>query len=131
MNRTYTLIAIAVLTLSTGCPWKNERMYPIGPGVKASLVIYFKSNVSEQDINSFLEQTLMAWNSELKGYDHKPGVGTILRLEPVQAHEAIAVTFFQSASEDERQRIKSAVRASSIVYRVLENVIPNEVKRID
>jgi hypothetical protein len=106
-------------------------MYPIGPGVKANLVIYFKTDVDNNQIESFLHETLMYSIPNGHGFVHKDGVGTILRVEPVQGHKAIAVSFFENATEGQREQVKSAIRASPIVYKVLENVVPKDVKTID
>jgi hypothetical protein len=130
--RPYNLIILVIVTLlATGCFWKDDRMYPIGPGVKANLVIYFKTGVTDRQIDSFFHETLTYLDPQGHGYNHKDGVASILRLEPVQNHEALAVTFFENATEGQREQVKSAVQRSPIVYKVLENVIPKDVKKID
>ncbi|MGI9165083.1 MAG: hypothetical protein ACR2G5_01610 [Pyrinomonadaceae bacterium] len=127
------VVATTFGLMSLACPWqKHEDMRPIGPAVNASLVIYFKARVTEKEISHFLEETLTYPDPQGRGHHHKDGVGTILRVNrPVQGHEAIAVTFFENATHAQRGEIKSAVLASPIVYKILDNVAPAEVKKID
>ena len=129
-----TLVIAATLgLLVSACPLqKRNEMHPIGPGVKASLVIYFKAGVTEQEIEKFLHEALTYPDPEGRGRYHKNGVGTLLRVyPPVQGHEAIAVTFLETATETQRREIKSATAASILVYKVLENVAPSDVKKIE
>lgn len=106
-------------------------MYPIGPSVKANLVVYFKVGAAESEIESFFDETVRQQHQEGRGYKHKDGVESILRLERVQDHIGIAITFFANPTEAQREEIRSAVRKSPVVYKVLENVVPSEVKSIE
>jgi len=59
------------------------------------------------------------------------GVRTILRLSEVQGHEGVAVTFFPAATREQRENLKRSVQSSSLVYKIIENAVPANVKRLD
>ena len=106
-------------------------MRSVGPEVKASLVIYFKSGVSNEQVNTFWEEVLSRRDPSGKGYYHRNGVGDIGRIAPVQGHEGISMSFFPDATKKEREEVTRDIKSSPIVYRVLENIAPAEVKKID
>ncbi len=109
--------------------WQHEKMIPIGPDVQANLVIYFKVDATHDQIQSFWEETIST--RQERGTWPLPGVKDILRLIPTQGHEAIAVSFTPSATEEQRENVKSKVKSSSIVYKVLEDVASEDVEDID
>ena len=127
------LTATVVLAVSNvGCPFRKTEMRPIGPEVKADLVIYFKTGVTHDQIEKFWEEVLSTADPSGKGYFHKPGVGEISRVYPsVQGHEAIAVSFFPSATNEKREAIKRDIRSAPIVYKILENIAPADVRKIE
>jgi hypothetical protein len=104
-------------------------MVPIGPDVKADLVIYFKADATHDQIEAFSNEVLSTRVNN--GSWPRPGISMILRLLPLQGHDGIAVSFFSDATQAQRDEIKKAVLSSQIVYRVLENVAPASVKKLD
>jgi hypothetical protein len=121
---------IAFMLFAAACDRPDERMYPIGPGVKASFVIYFNTGVTQEQINNFSEHVLSRPRADGRGADHREGVRTFLRLSSVQGHEAIAITFFPSATTEQRSTLIQDVKASSVVYKVLEDVVPADIKKL-
>jgi hypothetical protein len=107
--------------------YKHEQMVQIGPDVKHELVIFFKPDTTHDQIENFWAEVLSYPTQS--GHWTRPGIGGILRLFPVQGYEAVAVTFFPSATQAEREDIKSRVHASPIVYKVMEDVVPQNIKR--
>jgi hypothetical protein len=105
------------------------EMVPIGPDVKADLVIFFNLDATHDQIETFWQETLSAKSN--KGYMTRPGIREILRLLPVQDHEAIAVTFFPNATPAQRDDVKARVKSSPLVYKVLEDVVPQDIKSIE
>src|SRR5258708_37288734 len=128
MNR----LALAVFTvglLVPGCSlFRQDKMLPIGVGVQASLVIYFKVGTSEEQINGFSKEVLSRPDPQGRGVYNPEGVRTFLRLSAVEGHEAIAITFFPNASAEQREKLKSCVTASPLVYKGLENVAQLDFK---
>jgi len=108
---------------------EKQGMVPIGPDVKADLVIFFKLEATDDQIETFWQETLSVKSN--KGYWSRPGVLEILRLLPVQNHEGLAVTFFPNSTPAERDDIKARVKSSPLVYRVLEDVVPLDIKSLE
>lgn len=124
-------VILTVGSIQVGCPRRELPMKPIGPEVKASLVIYFKSGVTNEQVNAFWENVLSTPDSSGKGYYHRKGVGDIGRIAPVQAHEGISMSFLPDATKEEREAVLHDITSSPIVYRVLRDVAPAEVKKLD
>ena len=123
------LLGMGAMTCSLG---GKETSSPIGPNAPASLIIYFKVGVTEEQINTFSQQVLSTPHPQGRGRNLREGIGLQLRVFPsVQGHEAIALTFLADAEQSQREEIKSAVLASPIVYKVLENRAPSDVKSLE
>ncbi len=125
--------AICFVLLNLACPFnkRQEKMEPVGPGVRADLLIYFKAGATDAETNLFYKDVLSVPRSEGRGYDNPPGVRTVLRLSEVQGHEGVAVTFFPAAPKEQRENLKRLGQSSSLVYKILENAMPANVKRLD
>jgi hypothetical protein len=125
--------AICFGLLNLACPFnrREEKMEPIGPGVRADLLIYFKTGATDAETNLFYKDVLSRPAPDGRGYNSPPGVRTILRLSEVQGHEGVAVTFFPGATTEQRENLKRSVQSSSLVYKIIENAVPANVKRLD
>lgn len=134
-SRTTLLFAAHLLgLLCLACPLgrpADSDLRPIGPEVRASLVIYFKSGATQEQISSFTKEVLSRPHPEGRGHYQPVGVQSLLRVRAVQGHEGIAITFFPNATDEQRQNLRDAVNASPVVYKVLENVSPADVKALD
>jgi ketosteroid isomerase-like protein len=108
---------------------EKQDMVPIGPDVRADLVIFFKTDATHDQIENFWEETLSIKSN--KGHSPRPGIRELLRLLAVQDHEGIAVTFFPNATPAQRDDIKARVKSSPLVYKVLEDVVPQDIKSIE
>lgn len=134
ISRTVLVLTLSLLLglLVQPCSREKEKMVPFGPDVKASLVIYFKKGVGDDEIDHFVKTVLSKPDRHGRGYYSRDGVRDVLIVyPPVQDHEGYAVTFFPDATQAQREELKAAVQASPIVYKLLENIAPAEVKRID
>jgi hypothetical protein len=103
-------------------------MTPIIPEV-ADLVILFKSDATEDQINNFWDETLSTRQGT--GSWPRPGTSGIARIGYVQGHVVVAVSFSPSATEAQREDIKSRVKSSPIVYKVMENVPQSKIDKIE
>ena len=122
------LLSIIVLFIIGCSQRKADEMIPIGPDVKADLVIFFKTGTSSEDIYKFATETISI--PEEKGYRHLPGIWQVLYILPIDGHEGYAVTFFPEATEAQRELVKSRVETSPIVYKVMENVAPKDIQKV-
>jgi hypothetical protein len=106
-------------------------MHSIGPDIKADLVIYFKLGVTNEEISSFWENVLSFQDPNGRGHHHRPGVGGLSAVFPaVDGHEGVAVNFLPGATEAQRTETKLAVDGSPLVFKVLQNVVPSDVKKL-
>lgn len=121
-----------VSLLSIACPFKtgNSELRPIGPTVEADLLIYLNSGLSHEQINDFSKNILSRPDPEGRGHRNPPGVRTLLRIPTVEEHQGIAITFFPNATKEQREELMRSIKASPLVYRVLENTAPDSVKTL-
>lgn len=109
--------------------YKHEQMVSIGPDVSHDLVIFFKTDTRDDEIERFWTEVLSYPTKD--GHWHRAGIGGVLRTDAVEGHEAVAVEFFPNATNAEREDIKSRVHSSPIVYKVIENVAPQDIKELN
>ncbi len=122
---------VAWVLASVGCPFQNNERKLIGPEVNADLIIYFKLGVTEEQVATFWHEVLSRRRSDGKGYDLRPGVGMTGRESAVQGHEGISLSFFPNATQAQRDDLERDVKSSPIVYKILKNTAPINVKKLD
>jgi len=110
--------------------YRHERMVPIGPEVQASLVVYFKHGTTHDQIEYFWQNVLSYPDSQGRGHSHLEGIGMISRENAVEGHEGLAINFRGNATEAQREQIKRVIGASPIVFKLLENVAPANIKKL-
>ena len=128
------MCACVSAALSIACPFsQSERsdVRPIGPEVKADILLYFNKGVSDDEINAFSKAVLSTPHPEGRGDYLALGVRTLLKIRAVEEHQGIALTFFPNASTEQRQELLKSIQASPLVYKVLENRSPNSVKSLE
>ena len=128
------LIAIVFIGLgSLRCSSQDkDKRVPFGPEVKADLVIYFNTEVTDEQISTFWKETLSTQHPSGRGTYPRDGISEVITVfPPLQGHEAVAVRFFQDATQSQREEIKTVVKSSPLVYKVLENVAPADVKNLN
>ena len=126
------IITISLGSGAVACSSNDDKVIPVGPDAQASLVIFFKSGVTEEQINAFSQEVLSMKDPQGRGYKLREGIGLQLRIfPPVQGHEGIAVTFFPDATQAQREELNAAIMSSPVVYKVLDNVAPTNVKKLD
>lgn len=135
-NKLKYIIFCFFLVVSVACSYFDRRegeSERIGPNVPASLVIYFKGGASEEQIDNFYRNQLFARRADGRGEDHKFGIRSDFRLLPSQAngHDAIAVTFHENVSEEDRRKARASFESSEVVYKVFENIAPKDIQDIE
>lgn len=124
-------ILIAFDLMLSGCPLRKNEMRPIGPEVKQNLVIFFKLGITNEQVEGFFDEVLSKPDPNGKGFYLRKGISEFSRIHPVQGHEGVAISFFSYATNEEREAVVRDVKSSPIVYKVLENTAPAEVKELD
>lgn len=127
-NRIFITLLIAGLISPACAQPENKVMIPIGPEIQADLVIYFKAGVSSEQVSIFWNEVLSNPHSSGRGTWPKDGIGEMLAVPPVQGHEGVAVRFTRTATETQRERVRAGINSSPLVYRVLENIAPKDIK---
>jgi hypothetical protein len=126
----YVLTCLLTLTVSCAAPGQEKTAH-FGAGKPVSLLIIYKTGATDDQVNDFLRDVLSRPHPQAKGYDLRDGIALTFRPPSVEGHDATALTFSADATAAQREEITRAVKASPIVYRVLENVAPADVKRLD
>src|SRR5690348_10020438 len=125
--RVILVITIISVFLSTTCSLtesKKVEVKKLGPEAPASLVVYFNAGTTDKQVEQFDNDFLSDARADGRGRKDKDGIWSVSRLLPSQAnnHEAIAITFHDDATEEQRRAIKESFKTSPIVYKIYENV---------
>jgi hypothetical protein len=121
---------MAVLLKEHLVAWRHEQMISLGPDQKASAVIYFRKEITQQQVEDFSSTVLMGPAlPRHDGRDYPTFVSMYLRLLPSQAngHEAIALTFLDNAPPDKVKAYLATIKADSRVETVFLNTSPNSI----
>jgi hypothetical protein len=121
---------MAVLLKEDLVAWRHEQMVSIGPDQKASAVIYFRKEITQQQVEDFHSTVLMGPALPGRdGRDFPTFVSLYLRLIPSQAngHWAIALTFSNNAPLDKVKAYLATIKADSRVETVFLNTAPNSI----
>jgi hypothetical protein len=121
------LAAVSVLYATGGVRWRYKEQVSFGSEVRASLVLYLEAGASDEQVDSVWE----CLSSRDRRHMPLPGIASICRVTPVDGHEAIAVSLMRSASKEEISAIRSRLGQCEHVYRILEDVVPADVERLD
>jgi hypothetical protein len=111
----------------------EKEEFRAAPEIKASLVIFFKAGVTDDEIRKLFTNIQLALTLRRRLVKNlQPEICNILRVYPsVQNHERIALTFCDVTDKDDRDAIGKVIKASSSVYKVLEDIAPIQVTKID
>jgi hypothetical protein len=108
----------------------SDERVKFGPDKFTSLVVFFKKEATREQIETFYKDVISAYRPNLKGYDLPDGVALRYLIRNGD-YEGVGITFSTDATPEQREQLKKAVKESPIVYRVYENVVPNEIKDLD
>jgi hypothetical protein len=114
--------------------YEHERMVSFGPNEKSDLVVYFKPHATDEQIYHFATRVVSTPDSDGRGYYHLEGISltyaTSLSVDGCD-YKGYAIGFSPDATVEQRDRVKAAVKSSLIVYKVLQDVAPRDVKKLD
>ena len=99
-----------------------------GPDVKASLVIVFKSDATDEQVGAFWRNVLQVPDQSGRGHRFREGISSTLNVSPIDGHHALAVQFQEDAPQGQKEEIKSRIKRTPLVYKLFENVAPTNVK---
>ena len=92
---------------------------------QVELLFFYKKDISREEKDYFYENIFMK-NSE-RGYYPRDGVKAVFGIDK-NGYEGFGIAFRSEAAKEQRESIKKILKDSTVVYKVYENVIPNEIK---
>ena len=108
--------------------YQKQKIVKFGPDVIANLVIVFKPEVTDDQVEDFRRNVLQIVASSEGDRSYSPGIRQYLRILPIEKHEAVAVTFHEDITREQRTAIIDRVKTSPLVFKVFEDVAPSNVK---
>lgn len=125
--------SMGILLKADKVAWKHEPPPThFGPDQKATVIVYFKHKVTDEQIEDFNEHILME-NAEPRhdGMDYPDFFAMYLRLLPDQANgfEAVALTFREDAPKDRVEKYLLKIKGDSRVEKIVLNAVPLEVNK--
>jgi len=120
-KRAIVLVSLMIIGLHVGgCRQREDdnRVEWGGPSKRTDLLIFFKQDTSNAEVNAFLQNVL-----NMEAYE------VAFRFRVIRdGHEGVGVNFSTDATAEQREQLKRNVSLSPIVHRVYEDVVPNEVR---
>jgi hypothetical protein len=120
-----------ILLMENRVAWRHpHQMVSIGPDQKFSAVIYFKKNVTNQQVEDFRTSILMEpAMPRHDGRDFPIFVRQYLHLSPKQAngHKAIALMFSDDTPLDRREAYLAAIKSDNRIDAVFLNISPDSI----
>lgn len=108
------------------CQTEDDRINVMSPDVKGNIVFFFKKGTTSDEILEFHRTVTGTPTSSSSGFSDLPGIMTSVRVI-VNGFEGESINFQPSATEEEKAFVKKRVSESPLIYKVYENVVPNEI----
>lgn len=105
---------------------QDERINVMSPDVRAELVFFFKEGTDWEEILEFNRTVIGIPARNGTGYSSLPGMMTTVKIE-INGYEGEAINFQPNATEEEKAFVKKRVKESPLIYRIYENVVPDEI----
>ena len=127
MKFIFLILSIFVLTSVSACQQKVvDEWVKMNPDQKVDILFYFKKDTKNDDVNYFLNNVISTPREDGRGYSSMEGTQAMF-LVRTQDFEGYAIKLFESAKPEERENILKAINSSPSIYKVFENVVPNEI----
>ncbi len=108
--------------------YQKQKIVKFGPDVKANLVIIFKSDVTDDQVENFRRDVLQVTTPNEGERKYISGIRQYLRVLPIEKHNAIALTFHEDITQPQREEIMRRVKSSPLIHKVFEDIAPADVK---
>lgn len=110
--------------------WVHEKMISVGGAdQKASVVIYFRKGITNEQVEDFNSSILMGpAEPRHAGRDYPAFVQTYSSMIPSSGHKVVALTFFNNAPADKAKAYLASIQGDSRVDKVFLNVSPDSIK---
>ena len=104
--------------------YHEDPMVPLTPPV--TNIVLFKKDVTNDQISQFWNETLSTSRPDGRGSDSLPGIQGIGRLGDYDGHDVVEFSFFESATEEQRQYVYDRVMASPFVDELRKSVLSRD-----
>jgi hypothetical protein len=104
--------------------YREDPMVPLTPPV--TNIVLFKKDITNDQMNQFWDETLSTNRPDGRGHDHLPGLRGIARLGDYDGHDVVEFSFFESATEEQRQYVYNRVESSPYVFELRKNVLSKD-----
>lgn len=128
--RQVTLV-LALTLVAINCSPDTGKMVPLLPNGVANLVIVYKKEATNEQIEYFLGNVLAHPRADGRGEELLPAIGLQVRLRNIDGYEATAIAYHSYATPEQRNEVKRAALSSPIVYKIFEDVVPSQIKKIE
>lgn len=102
-------------------------MVRMGPDVHADLVYFFKKETTDDQIFEFQRTVVGIPDSKGSGYWSLPGMESVV-IVYLNGYVGYAMKFRPDATEEQKAFIKKRVSESPLIYKIYENVVPNQIR---
>lgn len=127
MKKYLIILILLIMPFMVACQQKaNDEMISISPDQKSDIVVFFKKGTKNEEINYFLDNVAGRQRPDGRGIEFLDGMQSQFQIRN-QDYEGFAIELSENATQEERENILKAINSSPIVYKVFENVVPNEV----
>jgi hypothetical protein len=106
---------------------QDDRMIEMGPDVHADLVCFFKKGTTADQILEFHRTVIGIPDSNGSGHSFLPGMVSVVRVV-INGFDGEAINFQPDATAEQKTFVKKRVLDSPLIYKIYENVVPNEIK---
>ncbi len=128
MKFIFLVLSIFVLASASACQQKVND--PIGkwadPSDKIPVVFYFKKGTTNDEINYFLDNVIGHQRADGRGTDLLDGMQGDFSIR-TQDYDGHAIELRNNVTPEQRENILKAINNSLLIYKVFENVVPNEI----
>jgi hypothetical protein len=103
-----------------------------GTHLESDFIVYFEQSATNDEINEFL-RTVTGIPRPEQGPDASdllPEIGGISAVAAVDDHRGYAIRLWPDVAQSTREALKAKILESPIVYVVLENTVPDEIKEL-
>jgi hypothetical protein len=115
-----------ILSQTSACYQKQgeiNEFFNVSKNVE--LVFFFKKDSSYEERRYFYENTLMKKTET--GYTTRDGVDTVFGIDK-NGYKGNGIKFSPTVTKEQTDDIKSRLKESPLIYKIFENVVPNEIK---
>lgn len=88
-------------------------------------LLFFYTKESTYEQRKYFDENILMKNSD-RGQYMRAGVKALFGIDK-NGYEGFGITFRENATEEQREDIKKRLKESPIVYKIYENVVPNEI----